>query len=267
MTKPYLKFPQKRLSFAPKLVSRRNPALRMAAYRSDGGDPDDGNEKEKELLEKIKSTIASEIRSKDYKNGTEIQNAITETLKGMNLEALRKYESDKEAMEQNIANLAASFKKIEEVGSEKRNKTVKTTPIKELLEKRMKDIEKVMKGKKGTVELNVRAAVIMNMDSAIEEPNDMPDDIIESFSVDSFQKKRQPKEYIFEIASRRTVPELTEYKTWLEEGDSEGNFAIVAEGAVKPMMSKNLVRNVSKYQKVAAKRIYTEEFAKFRGGR
>lgn len=115
-----------------------------------------------------------------------------------------------------------------------------------------------------SITINTRAAIIMKMDDAITEPALMPDDIIESFSLDTFIKKRRATEYLWELVSRRTVSEITEYKSWLEEGNEEGAFAIVAEGAVKPLVSKKLVRNFTKYRKIAGKRVYTEEFAKFR---
>ena len=128
----------------------------------------------------------------------------------------------------------------------------------------MGDVKKVFERRNGTVKLNLRAAVVMATDNTIEGYDDLPEDLIESFSVGAFVEKRQPREWIFDIANRSTVAEIAEHKTWMEEGDTDGAFAIVEEGTLKPLVSMSLVRNASTYKKVAAKYVVTEEFAKFR---
>lgn len=138
--------------------------------------------------------------------------------------------------------------------------------FKDELNKRMADIEKVFNARDNgrEVRLNLRAAVTMNTGNTLTGYDDLPEDLIESFSVGAFVAKRQPREYVFDIAARNTVAEITEYKTWLSEGDEEGAFAIVAEGGLKPLVSQTLVRRHSTVSKVAAKHVVTEEFAKFR---
>jgi hypothetical protein len=131
------------------------------------------------------------------------------------------------------------------------------------LEKRMSDIESAYKGG-GEFKLNLRAAAIMTTANTVGGYEALPEDLIESFSVGAFVEKKRPREYVFDIANVTTVAQLTEYKTWLEEGDEEGAFAIVAEGTLKPLVSTTLVRNHSQYKKVAGKYVVTEEFAKFR---
>lgn len=139
-----------------------------------------------------------------------------------------------------------------------------------VLNEKLDEAEKLFKSRsksgevRFSIKLAVRAAAAMTTANTIDEPVDMPDDIIESFSIGQFVPKRHPREYVFDIANRRTVTEITEYKTWLEEGDEEGAFAIVDEGGLKPLVSMKLVRNTSEYQKVAGKYVVTEEFAKFR---
>lgn len=232
-----------------------------------GGGGGGGQTEEEILLGKIKGIIAEQTRG--LPNSEAIQTAITTTLTGLNLEALRKYEGDKTALELNIRNLTVEFEKVKKAAQAgAAGPQFRTAPLKELLEKNMDEIAKVFrnKGQSGqVVTLNTRAAAVMTMDTAIDvSAVVIPEDIIESFSIDGFVKKRRPTEYIYEIANRRTVAEITEYKTWLEEGDEQGAFAVIGEGIVKPLVSKGLVRNISKYRKIAGKRIYTEEFAKFR---
>lgn len=134
------------------------------------------------------------------------------------------------------------------------------------IEKKMEDIKKLYASKNPNTEirLDVRAAAVMTLQNTIEGDELLPDELIESFSVSNFVEKRQQREYVFDMAYRRTVAKITQFKTWLEEGDIEGAFAIVAEGGLKPLISMTLVRNHTEYKKIAAKYVVTEEFAKFR---
>jgi len=136
------------------------------------------------------------------------------------------------------------------------------------LEKRMADVEKIHAAKgenREVVKMNVRAAAVMNVAGAVDETtNSIPADLIESFSIAEFVGKRYGRQYIYDVADRTVIAEIDEYKTWLEEGDPQGAFAIVEEGAIKPLVSTGLVRNFAKAKKVAGKYVITEEFAKFR---
>jgi len=82
-------------------------------------------------------------------------------------------------------------------------------------------------------------------------------------SMDSFAKTRRGVQFINDIADRRVVSNITKYKSWLEEGTEQGAFAIVAEGALKPLVSTGIVRNYAEAKKIAGKYVVTEEFAKF----
>lgn len=277
MKRKFIKF-----QHAPKIISRRlhlDGTTATAAYKSDGGEGGEGDddddvitddpEKEKKaLFKEIEKRVGKEIEKRGYLNREAITGIITSTLKDVNIENLRNFDGKK--VSDSVKNIAAQLEKLEKRADLGGGDQQRGNPLRDMLanEKIMKRIETVFRSKEvgQTVVLNVRAAAIMTMPNAIDDTAVVAigDDVIESFSVDAFAKKRRPKEYIFDLVSRKTVAELTEYKTWLEEGDEEGAFAIVAEGAVKPLVSKNLVRNVSKYKKVAGKRIYTEEFAKFR---
>lgn len=139
-------------------------------------------------------------------------------------------------------------------------------PLKAALEKNMPELEKRFASKgadKSEIKFNIRAAAVMTLVNTIDETA-VPDDLIESMSMDAFVKKRRGMQYIYDVADRNVVAELDEYRTWLEEGSEEGAFAVVAEGALKPLVSTALVRNVSKYKKIAGKYVITEEFSKFR---
>jgi hypothetical protein len=148
---------------------------------------------------------------------------------------------------------------LKEKGSKEQN-----VSIKQYLDEAMPEIEKIVRAKSGVLKLNIKAAANMTLSNTITGDSSLPDDLIESFSLGQFVPKRYPTEYIWNIVSRTTLAEITEFKTWLEEGSEQGAFAVVAEGATKPLVSYSLVRNYAGYKKVAAKYVVTEEFAKFR---
>ena len=224
------------------------------------------------LLEKVKETAKTEIETRGYQNKESVQALLDTALKGLPMEALRAFDGEK--LNTSIKNIAAELEKVKQIRAgelDGNEKELIQRSLNSLLfpeDGKQSDVELMMRSKGGAglkeVVLNIRSAANMQTDNTINE-NNFPLAMIESFNViDGVVKKRRGTQYIFDIADVTTVAELEEYTTWLEEGNSEGAFAIVAEGAVKPLVSYALVRNFAKAKKVAAKYVITEEFAKFR---
>lgn len=261
MKKALLHFPPKNVSyvrrFAPRFISRRFPVEGAAAYVEDGEEA----AKKLALMTEIKKQVGSEIETRGYQNKEAIEGLITNALNGLKLDALRAF--DAKATTDAVKKIAGDLEKLQQRALNTPDSPA-GNPMKELIEKNWDKISFALRNKGSqNVVLNTRAAVIMDTTNVIDE-GDIPNNILESFSVDSFIKKRRPSEYIFDVADRATVAEITEYKTWLEEGGEEGAFALVEQGAVKPLVSKSLVRNVSQYRKIAGKYVITEELEKFR---
>lgn len=248
--------------FAAKMQSRRlgNVNFFTTAYKEDGGGDGDDDDPTEKMLKKIEQRIAKELETRGLANKEAITAIVTDSLKGLPLEALRTYSDDAEKLNNTVKKIAAELEKVRNMGAGVQGKV---DAIRTALNSRMTEIEALASAKKGVIEFNVRAAVTMTTENTIDE-TDVPDDIIESFSMGAYVPKRYGYQFIGEIADRVTVDELEKYKTWLEEGDTEGAFAIVAEGGLKPLVSTALVRNVAEAQKVAGKYVITEEFAKFR---
>ena len=225
------------------------------------------------LLEKVKETAKTEIEARGYQNKESVQALLDTALKGLPMEALRAFDGEK--LNTSIKNIAAELEKVKNVrmgiADQDDSKELIQRSINKMLfpeDGKTSDVELMMrsKGQSGNREvvLNIRSAANMSTTNVIDQ-NNFPLAMIESFNIiDGVVKKRRGTQYIFDIADVTTVAELEEYTTWLEEGNSEGAFAIVAEGAVKPLVSYALVRNFAKAKKVAAKYVITEEFAKFR---
>lgn len=136
-----------------------------------------------------------------------------------------------------------------------------------IIQKAMPDIEKLYNKRENGTEfvLDVKAAAIMTTDNTTNfDTFTIPNTLIESMSMAEFAGKRYGRQFIADVADVNTVSEMTQYTTWLQEGNEQGAFAIVAEGGLKPLVSYDLVRNFAEAQKIAGKYVVTEEFAKWR---
>jgi len=252
----------------PKISSRRFRALdgqfRSTAYKTDGdgGGDDEGEEKEKKaFLDKIKGEVKTEIERRGYQNADAINGLLDTKLKDINLDGLRNFDTVK--LNKTLTDLAAEQEKIKANGTGGEQKRV--NPLKAFLNENADKIDLALrsKDKNQEIKFNIRAAAVMTTDNTLDE-NNYPEEMIESMSMAEFVPKRQGTQYIYDIADRTIVAEIDQYKTWLEEGDEQGAFAIVAEGGLKPLVSTSLVRNYAEAQKIAGKYVITEEFAKWR---
>lgn len=218
---------------------------------------------EEAVITQLRTAMLDALAKRGYVDQTGLEAFINAKLKGVDVEALRGY--DQNAMDEKIRKIA------EQVERSVRSTQVgqKRDFVRETLTDNFPSLEKILRAANGdksgskAITLNARAAATMTLDNLITEV-DIPEDILESFSLDAFVPKRYGQQYIYDIADRTVLAEITQYKTWLEEGDEQGAFAIVEEGAVKPLVSYGLVRNFAKYDKVAGKYVITEEVAKFR---
>lgn len=225
------------------------------------------------LLGKVKDLAKSEIEARGYQNKDNVQALLDSALQDLPLDALRKYEADTEKLNLSIRNIAGELEKVKNIRIGVEGNEAQKMMLRDAVnllttgkDGKASQVELLFrnKGQQGEVVLNLRAAATMTTANTIDE-NDYPEAMIESMSMlDGAVKKRRGTQYIFDVASRRTVSEIEEYTTWLEEGDEQGAFAVVAEGAVKSLVSTALVRNFVKAKKVAAKYVVTEEFVKFR---
>lgn len=216
---------------------------------------------EEALLEKIKGELNTEFEKRGYQDATKVAEIVSKSLEGLNLEALREFDPNK--VDDSVKKLAGEVEKLKnapQVGNTEQRKNL----IKQFIDKNMDAMRALYEAKDPhkAITLNVRAAAVMTTANTVDNTA-VPDDILESFIQVDYVKKRRPRQYIWDLADRTTVADIERYITWLEEGDEEGAFAIVAEGATKPLVSYDLVRNVSTAKKVAGKYIVTEEFAKF----
>lgn len=279
MKRYHIPFPQRGQHGRAPRIQSRTLGLRdfvNVAYKSDGKDGEDGepDAAKKALLDEIQQRVKTEIEARKYQDATAVQSIVTRALEGLPLDVLKTYKEDSEKVNTTIRNIAGELEKIKNVrlGDTPANHDLMKRAVEAIVKAGEKgepaQLELLMrnKGVGGQRELviNVRAAATMTTANTVDE-NSYPEEMIESVNlIDEVVKKRRGEQFIFQIADRTTVDELEQYTSWLEEGNEQGAFAIVSEGAVKPLVSTSLVRNFAQAKKVAGKMVITEEFAKFR---
>jgi HK97 family phage major capsid protein len=270
MTKNHLKFDGQGRPLFGIIKSRRLHLhqYRNVAYKSDAPKEDEGSEEEKELLAKVTKTMGVEFEKRGLKDKASIAALIATELNGLPLDALRAYAEDKKKAEDAVKKMAGELEKIKQNSLLSGGAVQKRDFLREQLEKNFPQIETLMRtrgeDKRTEIKFNIRAAVMTTTNTIDEVENDVPVELLESFTIAEFVGKRRGEQYIYDIADRTVIASLEQYTTWLEEGDESGAFAIVDEGAVKPLVSYDLVRNFAKAKKIAGKYVVTEEFAKFR---
>ena len=218
------------------------------------------------LLLQMKEAAKTEIETRGYQNADSVKATISKELEGMNLEALRTYEADKTVQTDSLKKIAGEVEKLQH----RSNGTVDAPidAVREALEANRKEIEKRFANPSNKSEfkfdIQTRAAANMTVTNTVDSTAfAVPVAMVESMSMEAYVPKRRGVQFINDIADRTVVANVTQYKTWLEEGTEDGAFAIVAEGGLKPLVSQGLVRNFAKAKKIAGKYVVTEEFAKF----
>lgn len=226
-----------------------------------------------QILAKVKSQTEEMLSKKAFLTKESVDAIVKEAMKGfeeMGIDKLKELLSDGEKGIKSILKAqGATIAALEETIKSAGKSGGKKYSLKKHIEDAMPEIEKFLKTKNdGFFDITLKSVankVDTPMTTAtVVDDSSMPDDLIESFSEAQFVAVRRPREYVYDLATITNVGEIDKYKTWLEEGDTEGNFAIVAEGGLKPPVSTGLVRNIATAKKAAGKYIVTEEVTKWR---
>lgn len=253
------------LKFKPTFLQNANPD----ATGGSGTAGVQNKSAENQLIEQIRTAVTEQVRSMN--NDEEFKKSLTATfenyLGNLTPDQLRSLGDDNNKIKMDLATIATQLEKIEQ---RSKNVSVKADSslnfVEVLLEKRFDEIENVINQRNAAVQFdfNTRAAAIITTENAVDFDDLDVDDIKDALSITDFVEKRRSRQYIFEIADRTTVQAIEKTKSWMTEGDEEGAFAIVDESGFKPLVSINLVPQVSKVKKVAGHTIYTDEVPKFK---
>lgn len=245
-------------------------------------DDEDVAAQERKLLTKIRSSVSGEM-AKLKLNKTQrsqIRGIVDGALKSMDLKELKAF-TNVETSVRKLADQFERFKTAQEAAKQNVVSAEKRDFLKELITKRMGDIEKLIQSRdeNRVITISTRSAERMVQSDVAKQKRDYihttdnlisgaglgdADEIIDSFAVDAFIPKRRPRQFISDIADVTRVSEVPKVKIWEEEGPETGVIAIIAEGQLKPAVGLTVVRNQHEVRKAAGKVIFTEEVAKFK---
>lgn len=221
-----------------------------------------GAETPEQFLQRVKDSVTNVMQERGFQTQENVSTLINKALEGLDLVQLR--ELKPEELNTTIRTLASEVEKI------KNRATVEAaiTPSERFMKQfqdRQADIQAIFTQQRGSITLFDRAPVVMTTGNVMAPgaSGNVPQGALDSMRFEDFVPKRYAREFIDDIASVSTTSFTDDYVSWPEEGSTEGAFAIVAEGGLKPLVSKTLVRNWVRNQKVAGKYVVTEEFERF----
>lgn len=269
MTKAYLNLPKQHISYAPKINSRRFPAMRFGAYKSDGGDGKDPNDpdgsKREELLnlfqEKIDKALETRATKEELKK---ISDEQKEGLKGISLDALRAMVDDKTGAMAKLIEQGLEIQRLQtrldKSNNEKPQDMSTRGQIRSWLESRATEDE----DDKTTVADLVRSAVVHRKRveipplqlRAVASPmtvatvNSGNAAFIGSYQVEpGINELVRAKPVFWDYITKGRTNAATYY--WINKANPQGAAAFIGPGVAKPGISFSLVQESSVAKKIA----------------
>lgn len=263
MTKAFLNFPKRKLSYLPKFSSRRFGGeaiqFRSSAYKEDG-DPDEEAEK-KALLKTIQDKIDAGLATRATKEElTAIQQAQATALQGVPLDALRAMADDKTGVMAKLAEQGLEISRLKAAGTANEQKDMSIRgQIKSWLESKPKElggeravsdvVKNIMNGQKENLpalELRVAASPM-----TVATVNSGSSPYIGRVEIDSMANAilRYPNIFWDTVVKGRTgAPTYV----WINKTNPQGAAAFIGPGVAKPGISLELVAETSIAKKIAA---------------
>lgn len=120
--------------------------------------------------------------------------------------------------------------------------------------------DKVKQDKSGAVSFVIKAAAVTTRTGAVSNnASALSDQLVGNDGAQIFEIKRgTPFILDFVTVGNTDAPAII----WFDETQKQGDFAVTAEGAVKPLVEYIWVRQSADYRKAAGRSIITEEFDK-----
>ena len=263
MTKAFLKFPARKLSYLPKFSSRRFGGdaiqFRSSAYKTDGGDGDDEAEK-KALLKTIQDKIDAGLATRATKEELiAIQQSQAAALEGVPLEALRAMADDKTGVMAKLAEQGLEITRLKAAGSANEQKDMSVRgQIKAWLESKPKElggtrsVADIVTDIKNGVKASLPALELRVADSPmlVSTVNSGSSPYIGRVEVDNMANAilRYPNLFWDTVVKGRTgAPTYV----WVNKTNPQGAAAFIGPGVAKPGISFELVAETSIAKKIA----------------
>lgn len=256
MKREFITFSRRPVSYLPKMQSRRFPGLHRsgaASYKSDGGDNDDEGDEKKKLLSDIQKKVKSELESRGYQKAEDVQKIIDEHFKGIELDALRKYKSEKDELNTTIQAMAEKLDKLEKragKAGEDRPLTLRQHIANELraaYEKNKEKLEQFKRGEIKNLQLELRAPATMLEGTHLGGSDYVPQPGYEPGVVGP--ARNQP--FMQAISNFGTTTRPSVIIT--EKKNEEGEALFIGEGEVKPLVDFEIATTRIDAKKIADK--------------
>jgi len=247
MKHSFLRLPAQPRSYAPKIVSRRSMGRNFdsVAYKSDAE-----VEKEK-LLTDIGNSVKTELEKRGYQSKDDVQTFINDHFKGVDLDAIRKYKTDKDESDSTVRTLAEKIEKLEKrAGGRGEKPQTIAEQIRTQINKDQASKDKFAAFKRGEIrqfELQLRAPAAMTIAASGSSGIPVP----EAEQVPGLIDLPRNRPFMLSISNAGNTDKSA--IEWVEKFNPEGQAEFIGEGELKPLIDFNYRKIRSEAKKAAAK--------------
>ena len=197
------------------------------------------------LLKEIKGQVEGELNTRGFTKKEDVDTAINAKFEGMDLDGLRKYKADKEAIELSVRNMATELQKLKDngVNGEKEDLSVRGQ-IASWQQRNKAAIERIKQGSAAELEpLQLRVAGTMLMGTNVGTAT------LPALSVAGINDlvRKSPTFYDYLPKGRTNLASFS----WVNKSNKQGAAAFIGEGVLKPLASFDITTEVSNAKKVA----------------
>jgi HK97 family phage major capsid protein len=216
------------------------------------------NEEQESFFKELETQIDDQLKEslKGFVSADQITEKLNEFKKGLGHTLTDEQKKAFEDLQESVKSQASEVQKLKEKGLDAPNAK---KSLADILKEKQKEIKDQRSAKAGSFELQLKAAGIQTQDrTTTTDPNDLtnPYGIMPTEIGDVVAQRRNPNFILNYVDVGATDSSVM---VWTEEGNSEGDAAVTAEGAVKPLQDKKFVKRITESKKVAGHIIITEE--------
>jgi HK97 family phage major capsid protein len=219
------------------------------AFKKENVDLAEGQET---LLNTLSKSINEALKDKETTFETALKNAIG---------TLEKDDNGKEvSLMTQLKNIAEKLEKVSETQLGKFSETEKYQ-LKKMVKEKHQDIVDAVKNRKPLDFTFKIAAMHMTNNGTVTNAEGLDYPTTDNFMVDSeIAKIRYPENFLLNVIPNMQVAKVPQQVIKPEQAPKEGAAALVAEGAVKPLIQFKFVRTTTARKKYAGRIEWTEEF-------
>lgn len=204
-------------------------------------------EQKEQLLTDIKTKVGEELNKRGYTSKTEVDGVINKALEGLDLEGLRAYKTDKDAIELQVRNVATELQKLKDngIGEEKKDMSIRGQ-VRAWQEANKEAIAKIKEGQKADLPvMALRVPITMTIGASLGASAFLPNAQVAPGINDL--NRAQPTFWELIPKGRTSANPYV----WVNKTNKQGNATFIGEGVLKNLASFELSSESSVPKKVA----------------